>query len=93
VERVGLGWIAEECLAIAVHTLLAAAAVGPRRALTLSVTHSGDSDSTGAVCGNLVGAAYGAAALPADWLEQIEGRETLLRVADELVARGPVVAV
>jgi ADP-ribosylglycohydrolase len=85
VERVGLGWIAEECLAIAVHVLLAAVAVGPRRALTLSVTHSGDSDSTGAVCGNLVGAAFGAAALPADWLDQIEGRETLLRVSDELL--------
>ncbi|WP_042420981.1 ADP-ribosylglycohydrolase family protein, partial [Streptacidiphilus anmyonensis] len=66
VERVGLGWIAEECLAIAVHALLVAAAVGPRRALTLSVTHSGDSDSTGAVCGNLLGAAYGAGSLPAD---------------------------
>lgn len=93
VERVGLGWIAEECLAIAVHALLVAVAVGPRRALTLSVTHSGDSDSTGAVCGNLLGAAYGAAALPADWLDQVEGRATLIRVADELIAArasGPV---
>ncbi|RAG84849.1 ADP-ribosylglycohydrolase family protein [Streptacidiphilus pinicola] len=89
VERVGLGWIAEECLAIAVHALVAAAVVGPRRALTLSVTHSGDSDSTGAVCGNLLGAAYGAAALPSDWLDQIEGRTTLLRVAGDLIARTP----
>ncbi|WP_370124357.1 ADP-ribosylglycohydrolase family protein [Streptacidiphilus sp. MAP12-33] len=86
VERVGLGWIAEECLAIAVYALLAAPEVGPRRALTLSVTHSGDSDSTGAVCGNLLGAAYGEDALPADWLAAIEGTGTLLRVADELVA-------
>ncbi|SEL57759.1 ADP-ribosylglycohydrolase family protein [Streptacidiphilus jiangxiensis] len=86
VERVGLGWIAEECLAIGVHGLLAAAETGPRRALTLSVTHSGDSDSTGSVCGNLLGAAYGAAALPQDWLDQIEGTETLLRIADLLVA-------
>ncbi|WP_052434146.1 ADP-ribosylglycohydrolase family protein [Streptacidiphilus melanogenes] len=86
VERVGLGWIAEECLAIGVYALLAAAAVGPRRALTLSVTHSGDSDSTGAVCGNLLGAAYGTASLPTDWRAQVEGRDTLLRIADELLA-------
>ncbi|MFJ2776063.1 ADP-ribosylglycohydrolase family protein [Kitasatospora sp. NPDC087315] len=87
VERVGLGWIAEECLAIAVYCLLTAAS-GPdraRAALLLSVNHSGDSDSTGAVCGNLVGAAYGASALPAEWTEAVEGRETLLRVADDLV--------
>ncbi|WP_329488154.1 ADP-ribosylglycohydrolase family protein [Kitasatospora sp. NBC_01246] len=87
VERVGLGWIAEECLAIAVYCLLAAAS-GPdpaRTALLLSVNHSGDSDSTGAVCGNLVGAAYGAAALPTAWTEAVEGTETLLRVADDLL--------
>jgi ADP-ribosylglycohydrolase len=85
VERVGLGWIAEECLAIAVHCLLAAPD-DPRRALTLSVTHSGDSDSTGAVCGNLLGAAYGLSALPQDWAGAVEGVPTLLRTADLLGA-------
>ncbi|MEU4113086.1 ADP-ribosylglycohydrolase family protein [Kitasatospora sp. NPDC028055] len=87
VERVGLGWIAEECLAIAVYSLLAAT-LDPdpvRTALLLSVNHSGDSDSTGAVCGNLVGAAYGASALPADWAEAVEGRAELLTVADDLL--------
>ncbi|MEY9840236.1 ADP-ribosylglycohydrolase family protein [Streptacidiphilus sp. EB103A] len=93
VEQVGLGWIAEECLAIAVHCLLAAAP-GPgatgedlRRALTLSVTHSGDSDSTGAVCGNLLGAAYGLAALPEDWAVQVEGRATILLTGEALFVR------
>ncbi|WP_370067695.1 ADP-ribosylglycohydrolase family protein [Streptacidiphilus sp. MAP5-3] len=85
VERVGLGWIAEECLAIAVHCVLAAPA-DPRRALTLSVTHSGDSDSTGAVCGNLLGAAHGLSALPQDWAAGVEGVPTLLRSADLLGA-------
>ncbi|MEV4611727.1 ADP-ribosylglycohydrolase family protein [Kitasatospora sp. NPDC049258] len=84
VERVGLGWIAEECLAIAVYAALAGA--DARQAVLLSVNHSGDSDSTGAVCGNLVGAMYGAAALPAEWTGVVEGRETVLQVADDLVA-------
>ena len=93
VEQVGLGWIAEECLAIAVHCLLAAAprpgATGAelRRALTLSVTHSGDSDSTGAVCGNLLGAAHGLTALPGDWAVQVEGRDTVLATGQALYAR------
>ncbi|BAJ29000.1 MULTISPECIES: ADP-ribosylglycohydrolase family protein [Kitasatospora] len=84
VERVGLGWIAEECLAVAVYAALAGA--DARAALVLSVNHSGDSDSTGAVCGNLVGALYGLAGLPADWCALVEGRETTLQVADDLVA-------
>jgi ADP-ribosylglycohydrolase len=83
VERVGLGWIAEECLAVAVYCALAA---GPREALLLSVNHSGDSDSTGAVCGNLVGAVHGLSGLPAEWTGGVEGREVLLQVADDLVA-------
>ena len=88
VERVGLGWIAEECLAIAVYCALAGGdgAEGARRALLLSVNHSGDSDSTGAVCGNLVGAVHGASLLPPEWVEAVEGRDVLLRVADDLVA-------
>ncbi|GAA1257430.1 ADP-ribosylglycohydrolase family protein [Kitasatospora nipponensis] len=86
VERVGLGWIAEECLAIAVYCALVAERVGVGPALLLSVNHSGDSDSTGAVCGNLLGAVHGLAALPPRWAAAVEGREVLLAVADDLTA-------
>ncbi|MDH6125321.1 ADP-ribosylglycohydrolase family protein [Kitasatospora sp. GP82] len=86
VEQVGLGWIAEECLAIAVYCALHALRTGDvRQALLLSVNHSGDSDSTGAVCGNLLGAVYGLAALPPEWTSTVEGRDTVLQVADDLV--------
>ncbi|MFJ5922114.1 ADP-ribosylglycohydrolase family protein [Kitasatospora sp. NPDC092948] len=83
VERVGLGWVAEECLAIAVYAALVGA--DAREALVLAVNHSGDSDSAGAVCGNLVGAMYGLSGLPADWCALVEGRAVLLQVADDLV--------
>ncbi|MGW4365187.1 ADP-ribosylglycohydrolase family protein [Nocardia takedensis] len=86
VELVGAGWVAEECLAIAVHCALRAESGDLRGALLLSVNHSGDSDSTGAVAGNLLGALHGVAALPAEWASAVEGREVLLRVADDLVA-------
>ncbi|MEV4437749.1 ADP-ribosylglycohydrolase family protein, partial [Streptomyces sp. NPDC049577] len=71
-ETLGGGWIAEEALAIAVYAALA------RRdsvadALLLSVNHSGDSDSTGSLCGNLLGALHGDAALPPAWLSRTEG--------------------
>ncbi|MGW5381877.1 ADP-ribosylglycohydrolase family protein [Nocardia sp. NPDC003963] len=86
VERVGQGWVAEECLAIAVYCALHAEQTGDlRTALLLSVNHSGDSDSTGAVAGNLLGARHGLAALPADWVGPVEGRDVSIQVADDLV--------
>ncbi|MEU0808083.1 ADP-ribosylglycohydrolase family protein [Streptomyces sp. NPDC005970] len=54
-----------------------------QRALLLSVNHSGDSDSTGSICGNLLGAYYGDFRLPPMWLAQIEGRGTVAELADD----------
>ena len=83
VERLGGGWVAEEALAIALYCALVEPDV--EEALILSVNHSGDSDSTGAIVGNLLGAAYGASALPALWREMVEARYILDAVADAVV--------
>ncbi|WP_328552550.1 MULTISPECIES: ADP-ribosylglycohydrolase family protein [unclassified Streptomyces] len=84
VESLGAGWIAEEALAIAVYCALAVPEVTD--ALLLSVNHSGDSDSTGAICGNLLGALHGDHGLPQEWLERIEGRATTTVLADDFAA-------
>lgn len=84
VERLGGGWVAEEALAIAVYAALAYPA--PEQfldALALSVTHSGDSDSTGAICGNILGALHGETALPAELVFTVEGRPVILQLADD----------
>jgi ADP-ribosylglycohydrolase len=52
--------------------------------LLISVNHSGDSDSTGSIAGNLAGALYGVGAIPQHWLEQLELREVIERVAIDL---------
>ncbi|KUP96037.1 ADP-ribosylglycohydrolase family protein [Thermobifida cellulosilytica] len=86
VESLGAGWVAEEALAIAVYAALAHPAPDEfADALALAVTHSGDSDSTGAVCGNLLGARHGEAALPRTLADPVEGRDDLLALADDLV--------
>ena len=84
VHTLGGGWVAEEALAIAVYAALSCPG-DLRAALVLAVNHSGDSDSTGALCGNLLGAALGQEALPADWLGRLEGRDVIRRLADDLV--------
>ncbi|WP_245717742.1 ADP-ribosylglycohydrolase family protein [Nocardia jejuensis] len=86
VEQIGEGWVAEECLAIAVYCALHAFRTGDvRGALLLAVNHSGDSDSTGAVAGNLIGAIHGLSALPTEWVTAVEGRDELVQIADDLV--------
>ena len=86
-EGLGGGWVGEEALAIAVCCVLAEP--NPRRALLLAVNHSGDSDSTGALVGNLLGAMHGVEALPPDLLEPLEARDVIAGVARDLAAAFP----
>jgi ADP-ribosylglycohydrolase len=84
VERLGAGWVAEEALAIALYCALAYPE-DFRAAVLLAVNHSGDSDSTGAICGHLVGALLGAPALPAGWLDRILLRNEIENIAQRLL--------
>ncbi|MFF3919677.1 ADP-ribosylglycohydrolase family protein [Streptomyces sp. NPDC001852] len=84
VERLGAGWVAEEALAIAVFCALYPGRVETK--LLMAVNHSGDSDSTGAICGNLLGAQYGDHALPHEWVQRVEGRARIAVLADDLGA-------
>ncbi|WP_412541876.1 ADP-ribosylglycohydrolase family protein [Longispora sp. K20-0274] len=79
----GEGWVAEETLAISVYSVLSHPTEA-RAALRLAVAHDGDSDSTGAVAGNLLGAC--GTELPADWLAGLELAGVIGRVAEDLVA-------
>jgi ADP-ribosylglycohydrolase len=84
-ETLGGGWVADEALAITFACALAEP--DPRRALLLSVNHSGDSDSTGSMVGQFLGAAHGIDAIPADWVERLEGRDLVERVAEDFAVR------
>jgi ADP-ribosyl-[dinitrogen reductase] hydrolase len=79
---IGEGWVAEEALAIAVHCALNARDF--RSGVLRAVNHGGDSDSTGAICGNLLGASLGAGAIDADLLAGLEGADVITQVADDL---------
>jgi ADP-ribosylglycohydrolase len=45
-----------------------------RQAMITAVNHGGDSDSVGAMAGNVLGAKYGAAVVPRDWLDTLRLR-------------------
>ena len=85
-ESLGGGWIAEEALAMAVYAALSYPESDQvLNALSLAVTHSGDSDSTGAICGNIMGALHGETALPPTLAFEVEGRGALLTLADDFI--------
>lgn len=84
--QLGSGWIAEEALAIALYCALSAADF--RSGVVLAVNHGGDSDSTGSMAGQLLGAMYGAKAIPQSWLLPLELRAVIETVADDLAMFG-----
>jgi ADP-ribosylglycohydrolase len=81
-ESLGGGWVAEEALAISIYCALSSPDLP--RGLRLAVNHSGDSDSTGSMTGNLLGARFGDSSLPTRWLEALELCSEIERIADEL---------
>ncbi len=84
IEQLGRGWVGEEALAMALYAALSAQE-DFARGVRLAVNHSGDSDSTGAICGNLLGLMLGVDAIPSGWRNEIELREEIETVADDLL--------
>ena len=82
-QRLGAGWTGDEALAIGLFAALKHPA-DLEAALPLAVNHSGDSDSTGTICGAILGAHLGLGALPERWLTGLEHRQALMHLADEL---------
>jgi ADP-ribosylglycohydrolase len=87
IGQLGEGWVAEEALAIGLFCALTAKDRTPSataEALRSSVAHPGDSDSTGSITGNLLGAMGGTEALPADWLVDLELHDVIESVGRDL---------
>lgn len=83
IHILGEGWVGEEALAVAVYCALR----HPddfNAAIIAAVNHNGDSDSTGAVCGNIVGAHLGLSKMPEDVTDNLELCDVILKMAGEL---------
>lgn len=89
IRQLGEGWVAEETLAIAVFCTMRY----PNdfeKAIVASVNHSGDSDSTGAVTGNIMGAICGYDAIPQHFKDSLELRWLIEEMADDLAEGIPM---
>ncbi len=83
IHRLGEGWVGDEALAIAVYCSLRHEH-DFSSAIIAAVNHKGDSDSTGSIAGNIVGALVGYEAIDDKWKQRLELRDIILKVSDEL---------
>ena len=83
ITLLGEGWVAEETLAIAIFSVMRYIR-DFEKCICCAVNHSGDSDSTGAVAGNIIGAILGYSAIPQKYLAGLELHDVLVSVADDL---------
>jgi len=83
IEKIGEGWVAEEALAIALYCSLKYYN-DFSSAIIAAVNHSGDSDSTGSITGNIVGAFVGYDNISQKWTDDLELKDVVIKVADSL---------
>ncbi len=83
IHLLGEGWVAEETLAIAVFSVVRYSRDFVK-CVRVAVNHNGDSDSTGAVAGNIVGAYLGASAIPKKYIKSLELSTLITNVAKSL---------
>jgi ADP-ribosylglycohydrolase len=83
IEALGAGRVAEEALAIGLYCAMAAGD-DFRRGVLLAVNHSGDSDSTGSITGNILGAHLGVEVIPGQWLSALEMKTVIEELAVDL---------
>ena len=82
IRELGEGWNADEALAIALYAALAAPDF--TSGVLVAVNHDGDSDSTGLMAGNLLGAWHGVDNVPRKWLSGVELGSVVAAMADDL---------
>lgn len=83
VSLLGEGWVAEETVAIAVYCALKYKD-DFAKGIVAAVNHDGDSDSTGAVTGNILGAYLGIGQIPQEFHEPLELKDVIEELAVDM---------
>lgn len=85
IRELGEGWVGDEAIAIAVFSVMRHID-SFEDCIVCAVNHDGDSDSTGAIAGNIIGAILGYWAIPSYYIENLEIEHVLVSAADDLCA-------
>ncbi len=83
INQIGGGWVAEEALAIAIYCAIKYEN-DFEKGVIAAVNHGGDSDSTGAIVGNILGTKLGINGIPHKYIENLELKDIIIELADDL---------
>lgn len=98
IRLLGQGWTGHEAWFIAAYCAVRHVS-DPAQAIIAAVNHDGDSDSTGSICGNIVGAIHGYEVLKrhrifcpdgAELEQTLELSNIILALADDLATKCPI---
>lgn len=78
-KKIGPGWAADEAIALAVYCVLKTSSI--KDAVIMACNQDGDSDTCGAICGNITGTMYGSKTIPKSWLNHLECKDLLEKMA------------
>lgn len=86
IRELGEGWVAEEALAIGLYCALKYS-TNFKKCVATAINHDGDSDSTGSVAGNILGAFMGISRFNIDssFTKDIEANEIIFELSRDLV--------
>ena len=83
IRILGEGWHGDEAIAISIYCVLKSPD-NFEKALIMSVNHDGDSDSTGSIVGNILGAYLGFENIPQKWKQSVELSSELTQLSKDL---------
>lgn len=87
IRRLGLGWHGHEALAISTYCALKYQD-DFEKGIIAAVNHDGDSDSTGSITGNILGAYLGIDKIPNYYIDKLELKDVILTMATDLSGEG-----
>ncbi len=89
IETIGKGWLSEEALGIALYCSIKYSdnfEIG----IFASVNHSGNSNCTGSLTGNILGAYLGLDVIPKKFLDKLQLKDIIIEIAKDLNTECPV---
>lgn len=89
IKKIGEGWVADEAVAIALYACLKYQN-SFEDAIVCAVNHDGDSDSTGAIAGNIIGTYLGLNNIPDYYVNNVELNDVILEIAHDLSIDVPI---
>ena len=89
IYQLGEGWVAEETFAIAIYSCLKYQD-SFENAIICAINHDGDSDSTGALTGNIMGVYLGYNSIPKYYIDHLELKEVIYELGEDLSTPIPV---